>query len=200
MEICKQFKIDAAHTVLGAYTQKCDRTVGGIHGHTYKINVFLKSTELNAAGMVVDFTEIKELLNDFIDSFDHGLMIYANDKDLLDFGRMLTKRYVVLPYNPTAELMALHFFDQIDRILEKAGMCNRKSPGLLSRIDVYETETSFATVTRLALITMDNVTVDSEAVLYSPAVASLWKNPISHDLLKVDTFKPEDYKISLSSK
>jgi 6-pyruvoyltetrahydropterin/6-carboxytetrahydropterin synthase len=194
MEICKSFTIDAAHTVLYAFTKKCDRTNGGgIHGHTYKINVYLRSETLDHAGMVVDFTKVKMRLEDFIDSFDHSLLIYASDSLLSKVGRMLSARYVLLPYNPTAELMALHFYLYIGLLLN-----DEFGSDILSRVDVYETATSFATATQSDMDSLFSL-VNGET-FFSPAVASTWKHEETRKWLKVDTFDPSLYEILILDK
>ena len=52
----KTLEISASHHLSLSYESKCTR----IHGHNWKITVFCKARELNADGMVVDFTLIKQ--------------------------------------------------------------------------------------------------------------------------------------------
>ncbi len=56
-----------------------------IHGHNWIVTVHCRAKQLNDAGMVTDFTHIKQNISD---KLDHKLI---ND---------------VLPFNPTAENMA----------------------------------------------------------------------------------------------
>ena len=62
-------------------TSKCEN----LHGHNWIITVYCKAAELNDDGMVVDFTEVKQLV--------HGRL------DHQDLNQ-------VLPFNPTAENIA----------------------------------------------------------------------------------------------
>ncbi|MBP5569872.1 MAG: 6-carboxytetrahydropterin synthase, partial [Prevotella sp.] len=74
-------EISAAHRLTLDYESKCTQ----LHGHNWLITVYCKSQELNANGMVVDFTVIKRQVKQQI---DHQVL---ND---------------VLPFNPTAENIA----------------------------------------------------------------------------------------------
>lgn len=77
----KRLEISAAHRLQLSYPSKCS----SVHGHNWIITVECRSRELNADGMVTDFTFIKEKV---AGRLDHALL---ND---------------VLPFNPTAENIA----------------------------------------------------------------------------------------------
>lgn len=84
----KTMEISAAHRLTLDYESKCTQ----LHGHNWLIAVYCKSAELNANGMVVDFTIIKQMIKDRL---DHQVL---ND---------------VLPCNPTAENIARWICEQI---------------------------------------------------------------------------------------
>lgn len=79
--VSKRLEISAAHRLELDYESKCT----GIHGHNWIVTVHCRARQLNEAGMVTDFTHIKQNISD---KLDHKLI---ND---------------VLPFNPTAENMA----------------------------------------------------------------------------------------------
>jgi 6-pyruvoyltetrahydropterin/6-carboxytetrahydropterin synthase len=86
--VIKRMEISASHSLTLSYPSKCER----LHGHNWIITVHCRAKELNADGMVVDFTHIKEAVMSRLD--------HQNLNELL-------------PFNPTAEHIARWICDQI---------------------------------------------------------------------------------------
>ena len=128
MQIRKTFKAEVAHRVADAYTKRCR----GLHGHSYEFEVILNNPELISCGMVVDFKEVKEKINFLMDAFDHSLLIWSKDEFLVKNAEKLNKRYIIVPYNPTAELMALHIYKYIKTVYP------------VKSVIVHETRTGYA--------------------------------------------------------
>lgn len=111
MEIYKDFSFDSAHFL--PYVpdgHKCKN----MHGHTYKIRVFIKGTPDPKLGWIMDFKELKDKVNPLIDQMDHKLI---NDIEGLE--------------NPTAENITIWFWHHLKPLLSN-----------LSRIELYETPTT----------------------------------------------------------
>ena len=85
----KRMEIAGAHRLALSYESKCQN----LHGHNWIVEVTLQSQELNADGMVMDFSHIKREVHK---ALDHK---YIND--------------VVAPLNPTAENMAKWIADRL---------------------------------------------------------------------------------------
>lgn len=83
-------KFQAAH-FLKEYQGKCEK----IHGHTFEVEVVVEVTELDQAGIGIDFTRLKA-----------GLAAILPDHTLLN---------EVLPFNPSAENLARHFYDALKK-------------------------------------------------------------------------------------
>ena len=79
------------------------------HGHTYKAEIWVASEALNELGFVVDFTELKERVNCWIEeNWDHAFLVNSRDVELLNALRAVKgSRIFIFPEeNPSAEVMA----------------------------------------------------------------------------------------------
>lgn len=113
MLIFKSFTFDSAHFLPHVPEgHKCKR----IHGHTYRLTVYVEGEPDPHLGWVVDFADLKRAVKSVIDQLDHRLM---NDIEGLE--------------NPTCERIAVWLWDRI----------KPEMPGL-SKIELYETPTSGA--------------------------------------------------------
>lgn len=86
----------AAHQLRG-YEGKCEN----LHGHTFKVQVYLSGDKLDKIGMLVDFKKIKAELKKVLDKFDH-----TNLNDLIEFKEK----------NPTAENIAREVYNKISEL------------------------------------------------------------------------------------
>ena len=59
----------AAHQ-LKMVADKCEN----LHGHNWKVEVFVKGRDLNRAGVLMDFGEIKQHLKEIISRLDHKFL------------------------------------------------------------------------------------------------------------------------------
>ena len=87
--VIKRLEISAAHRLRLSYPSKCEN----LHGHNWIITICCRASELNADGMVTDFTHIKELVQ--------GQLDHRNLNE-------------VLPFNPTAENIARWICDRVE--------------------------------------------------------------------------------------
>lgn len=96
-ELRVKASFDAAH-YLWNYSGKCGR----VHGHTWKVELAVAGNELDETGMLADFLDLKGILREVIDRFDHVLL-----NDVAPFcgceGMMM---------NPTAENLARVIFEE----------------------------------------------------------------------------------------
>jgi 6-pyruvoyltetrahydropterin/6-carboxytetrahydropterin synthase len=83
-------RFSAAHYLKG-YKGKCEK----VHGHTFQVEVEIRVGELDAAGIGVDFIEVKEKLAAVLP--DHTLLNEA------------------YPFNPSAENLARHLYGELKK-------------------------------------------------------------------------------------
>lgn len=128
----KEVTFDAAHR-LSFHKGKCYN----LHGHTYKLRLTLACEDLES-NMVLDFYEIKKILNEVVDRYDHTTMLYEGDeinRKLFYTMSSLGLRVMLLHYEPTVENMAKHFMEFF------------QSKGLpVIKVTMFETPTSYAEV------------------------------------------------------
>jgi len=110
----------AAGHALRNYRGKCEN----LHGHNYRIQLTLQGPELDSAGLLVDFVQVKKLIGAVVERLDHQ---YLNDVAPFDV------------LNPSAENMAKYFYDEISAGLGQA------TPAKVGQVQVWETDTTSAT-------------------------------------------------------
>lgn len=123
MLITKTIEIDMGHRVPN-HASKCKNP----HGHRYVIEVGVDDKVITTVGasdegMVIDFGTLKQMMMDVIDAgFDHGFVLSENDPYAALF-RELWKdklRVIYVPFIPTAENLAKHWFELlVNRLAEK---------------------------------------------------------------------------------
>ena len=111
MEIWKEFTFDAAHVLPNVPEgHKCRR----LHGHTYRVRIYVSGEPDDRVGWVMDFGDIKAAFEPILDRLDH---YYLNDIEGLE--------------NPTAEVLARWIWQRLELRLP-----------MLSRIEIHETCTT----------------------------------------------------------
>lgn len=129
-----EVQFDMAHFLEG-YHGKCSN----IHGHRYRLTAKVAKKKVHETGqlrgMVDDFGNIKKVLKDIADKFDHKMVIEDTEK-----GRAIAEalwkiepsyEFVFVPYRSTAEEMARDIFNMI------------KENGIkVMEVELYETPTN----------------------------------------------------------
>jgi len=94
-----------------------------LHGHNWKVEVYVTSEVLNEAGIVVDFRVLKKHLNIVMAGLDHK---FLNDLEAFKDD------------NPSSENIARYVAEQLSELLRDSGVD-------VSRVTAWESETSCAT-------------------------------------------------------
>ena len=135
MQVTKRVEFDAGHRV-PKHGGKCKN----LHGHRYVVAVTIedaiKGDEVDGAGMVVDFGEIKTVLSRLAEMLDHRLLLWKHDPLVLrlkEIGYNMTA-VVIMEHTPTAENIAMWFAEE---------MSNWYGDTLMA-VEVWETPNSVA--------------------------------------------------------
>ena len=119
LKIITQFA--AAHRLENFYG-KCE----GLHGHNWKVEVFLAGEQLDEAGLLVDFGVIKARTNALLEEIDHK---YLNELEAFR------------EQNPSSENLARYLFERLSVDVIRNGV-------RVSRVNVWESDNSCASYYR----------------------------------------------------
>jgi 6-pyruvoyltetrahydropterin/6-carboxytetrahydropterin synthase len=112
----------AAGHYLRNYKGKCENP----HGHNYKIRLTLAATELDRAGLLLDFKDVREVMKQVIERLDH---------------QMINEVAPFTEINPSAENLAKYFFDESSSRLQSV----TRGRVRIKDVTVFETDTTAAT-------------------------------------------------------
>ena len=136
LRITKEFRFEGAHALPG-YDGKCRN----IHGHSYLMYVTVKGENLNGTdspkeGMVVDFKQLKAIVNEnIVDVLDHALIMHASSPLSAELAQAYPN-VIMVDFQPSTENL-LCWFAQVlsDKLPQGVGLFS---------IKLYETAGSFA--------------------------------------------------------
>jgi len=115
--IFKDFTFSAAHSIRG-HTGGCEN----LHGHNYRVRIYLQARELDSLGMVMDFADLKAMAGEILGSWDHRVI-----NEIPPFDER----------NTTAELLSEHVYREVEKRLS--------TPRVeVARVEVWENEDSCA--------------------------------------------------------
>lgn len=123
MVIEKKYHFYAAHRNKEA-GEKCGR----IHGHTYDVTCYFKFDSINN-GLTMLFSDIDKITEPIIKQYDHYFLLYKEDS-LCEVLNLANEPYIELPFETSAENMAIWLFNQIANKLP------------IVKIELAETKTS----------------------------------------------------------
>jgi 6-pyruvoyltetrahydropterin/6-carboxytetrahydropterin synthase len=109
----------AAGHALRNYKGKCEN----VHGHNYRVQLRVIGTQLDAAGLLMDFGDMKRILREVIAILDHQFI-----NDIEPFTTV----------NPTAENLTKWFYDEVTRRLPEGNHLS------LGEVKVWETDIQYA--------------------------------------------------------
>ena len=118
-ELMVETHFSSAHQLRG-YKGECER----LHGHNWKVQVYVLAERLNEIDIAIDFHELKKLTNEVIVSLDHGF---------------LNEIFPFTEKNPSSENIAKWVYDSLKKKINNDSNVN------LSAVTVWESETASAT-------------------------------------------------------
>jgi len=111
----------AAHNLLN-YCGQCEN----LHGHNWKIEIYVQGSELDKSGMLIDFKILKDHTNTILDVLDHT---YLNELPIFT------------DKSPSSELIAEYIFIELEKMLSEL-------PVQVKKIVAWESEKAAASFFR----------------------------------------------------
>jgi 6-pyruvoyltetrahydropterin/6-carboxytetrahydropterin synthase len=125
IRITKEFRFEMAHALF------ChDGLCKNIHGHSYTLSVTVigypvEDETQSDNGMIIDFGELKSIVNEqIINVFDHSLILHNSaDKNLMNELTANFEKVYLVDYHPTSENLLVDYADRIkDKLPESANL------------------------------------------------------------------------------
>jgi 6-pyruvoyltetrahydropterin/6-carboxytetrahydropterin synthase len=116
-ELRVEAEFSSSHQLRG-YEGRCEN----LHGHNWQVEMHVKGESLNNIGLLIDFKELRKILNSIIKPLDH---VFINDIKPFD------------KINPSAENIAKYIFLKAKEELKEKNVN-------INKICVYETPKSMA--------------------------------------------------------
>jgi len=130
--VVREMSFSYGHRLLN-YEGKCRH----LHGHNGRLEIHIRGDSLDSRGMVMDFSDIKKRVADWIDrELDHKMLL-CKDDPVLPHLKEIGEPVMVMEGNPTAENIARFIFEYA----EKQGL-----PVVM--VKLWETASSSATYTK----------------------------------------------------
>lgn len=131
MKIAKEFRWEMGHR-LPEHLGKCKN----IHGHSYRMIVELHGS-VDESGMVMDYYDVKKIVEPIIEELDHSFMVYKEDKEIISFLEKMNSKKVIVEFQSTVENICTYILNEIKK---------QKLPGNITRLSVriYETADDYA--------------------------------------------------------
>ena len=130
--VTRTFRVPVGHR-LSKHLGLCKN----IHGHNLKIQVSVSHFKLNDNDMVIDFSDLKEIVNRYLEEWDHSLILNIKD-NMVD---QLSKSFKIflIKGEPTAENLCLFLYQKISAELELI-----EKSMFVNFIRVWENDDSYA--------------------------------------------------------
>lgn len=117
-ELMVEATFSSAHQLRG-YKGRCER----LHGHNWKVQVYVTAERLNEIDIAIDFHELKKILDETIAPLDHSI---------------LNEIFPFTEKNPSSENIAKWIYDSLKKRINDENIH-------LSAVAVWESENTSAT-------------------------------------------------------
>jgi 6-pyruvoyltetrahydropterin/6-carboxytetrahydropterin synthase len=149
-----------------------------VHGHSFRVELFLTADRLDDGQMVYDFGLMKGTVREVLDGFDHAALFW--EKEAATYAKAMkenSRRWVQLPVSPTAEQLSRVIFVAVQALLDQTDKVNGDETARVHSVILHETETGYAQCFRADAYDSKMGEIDLKRVVWSPAIKAEWKDP-----------------------
>ena len=197
MIIRKLYKFEASHIVRNCSSDRCKYSV---HGHSFRVELFLTADRLDRGQMVYDFGLLKGGVKDFLDAFDHASLFWSRETPAyVKAMKEHSKRWVSLPVSPTAEQLSRVIFVAVQAMLDNTVKANDDDTARVHSVILHETETGYAQCFRDDAYNAEMGEIALKDVVFSAQAKAEWSDPKMWDKLLAGV-KFQNPKIALQIK
>lgn len=100
--LSKNFRFESAHRLAKGYEGKC----ANIHGHSWNGKIEVEVAGVDEMGLSIDFKDLGKFTKEVEAIFDHKILLYENDKEIINLCKNNNWEFVVFGDNPTCEVVA----------------------------------------------------------------------------------------------
>lgn len=135
VRIAKEFSWEMGHRL-----PSHDGLCRNIHGHSYKMRVELEGEPCQDSAMLIDYYDLKLIVDEVIAPFDHSFLVEQTDEIVLSFLQQNNFKIVVVPFTSTAENICIFFAHELQERLKSYKNI------ATATVRIYETADVFAEV------------------------------------------------------
>ncbi len=143
--VCKSIEVENGH-MLSKHPDKCRFP----HGHTRKVEIVLEAATLDDNEMVCDFKAVKEIIGEYLETFDHAMCMNTEDPSYAEMKERHGDRVIGFDHeDPTTEVLARVIFEEFAGRLDQwksnaTAVYPIRAEVRLATIRVWETSSSWA--------------------------------------------------------
>ena len=71
--------------------------------------------DVDKNGMVLDYFELKKIINPIVEELDHAFLVYKDDHEVLAFLTKINSKKVIVGFQSTVENICSYFLDKIKK-------------------------------------------------------------------------------------
>jgi 6-pyruvoyltetrahydropterin/6-carboxytetrahydropterin synthase len=129
------FKLKRAINIAASHSLKGHPKCGRMHGHNYNVTVTVEGKDTGPSGMLIDFGELKKILNEVIGRYDH-----MHIGRLPDGWQGNSEHIIEVPFDyVSSENLARHWAKELqEKLSNRLTVCQVEVQETLNNVAIWE--------------------------------------------------------------